>query len=206
MWGHNMKAVAMFSHSVMSHSLQSHGLQHARLPCPSLSPRVFSNPCPLIQWCYLTVSSSGVPFSSCLQSFRIRVFFIGSALHIRWPKYWSFSISPSNEYSGLISFRIDWFDLLAIQETIKSLLSTTIWKYQFFSIQPSLWPMSRCVLSRFSHVWLFATPWTITHDLWMATFSFGEGNGNPLQDSCLVYPMDRGAWQAIIHGIAKSQT
>ena len=52
----------------------------------------------------------------------IRVFFSDSALHIRWPKYWSFGISPSNEYSGLISFRIDWLDLLAVQGTLKSLL------------------------------------------------------------------------------------
>ena len=72
-----------------------------------------------------TISSSVVPFSSCLQSFpSIRDFSNESALHIRWPKYWSFSfnVSPSNEYSGLISFRMDWLDLLAIQGTLKSLL------------------------------------------------------------------------------------
>ena len=71
----------------------------------------------------------------------IRVFSSESALCIKWPKYWSFgvSISPSNEYSGLISFRIDWFDLLAVQGTFKSLLQTTGQKHQFFSAQPSLW-------------------------------------------------------------------
>ena len=71
----------------------------------------------------------------------IRVFSYESALCIRWPKYWRFifSISPPNEHSGLISFRIDWFDLLAVQRTLKSLLNTTIWKHQFFSAQPSLW-------------------------------------------------------------------
>ena len=65
--------------------------------------------------------SSVVPFSSCLQFSSIRVLTNESTLHIRWPKYWSFSfsISPSNEYSGLISFRIDWFDLLAVQGTLK---------------------------------------------------------------------------------------
>ena len=70
----------------------------------------------------------------------IRVFSNESALHIRWPKYWSFScsISPSNEYSGLISFRIDWFDLLAIQGTLRVFSSTTIQKHQFFGAQPSL--------------------------------------------------------------------
>ena len=70
----------------------------------------------------------------------IRVFSSESALRIRWPKYWSFifSISPSSEYSGLISFRTDWFDLLAVQGTLKSLLQPTIQKHPFFSTQPSL--------------------------------------------------------------------
>ena len=71
----------------------------------------------------------------------IRVFSNESVLHIRWPKYWSFSfnISSSNEYSGLISFRIDWLDLLAVQGTLKSLLQLHNWMYQFFCAQPSLW-------------------------------------------------------------------
>ena len=70
----------------------------------------------------------------------IRVFSNESVLHIRWPKYWnwSFSISPSNEYSGLISFRIDWLDRLAIQGTLKSLLSKPQFKHQFFGAQLSL--------------------------------------------------------------------
>ena len=73
----------------------------------------------------------------------IRVFSSESALHIRWPKYWSFSISPSNEYSGLISFRMDWFDLLAVQETLKSLLqhhnmkASVLWYSAFFMVQLS---------------------------------------------------------------------
>ena len=71
---------------------------------------------------------------------RIRVFSNEWALRIRWPKYWSvnFSISPSNDYSGLISFRIDWLDLLAVQGTLKSLLLSTVQKYKFFSAQLSL--------------------------------------------------------------------
>ena len=106
----------------MSHSLWPHALQHARLPCPSLSPRVCSNPYPLSQWCYLTISSSAIPFF-CLQSFPISRS-KESAIHIRGPKYWifTFSIRPSSEYSGLISFRIDWFDLCAVPGTLKSLL------------------------------------------------------------------------------------
>ena len=75
----------------------------------------------------------------------VRVFSNESVLHIRWPKYWSFSfsISPSNEYSGLISFRIDWFDFLAVQETLKSLLqhnsskASILWCSAFFIVQPS---------------------------------------------------------------------
>ena len=72
----------------------------------------------------------------------IRVFSKESILCIRWPKYWSFSISPSDEYSGLNSFRIDWFDLLAVQGTLKSLPNTTVQKHQFFSAQISLWSNS----------------------------------------------------------------
>ena len=102
----------------------THGLQHTRLPCPSLSPRA----------CSLTSIQSPMPSNHLvlcrpllllLSIFpSIRVFFSKSTLCIRWPKYWSFSfnISPSNEYSGLISFRIDWLDLLAVQGTLKSLL------------------------------------------------------------------------------------
>ena len=74
----------------------------------------------------------------------IRVFSNESVLHIRWPKYWSFSfsISPSNEYSGLISFRIDWLDLLAVQETLKSLLQPHSSKASVFSAHLSLWSNS----------------------------------------------------------------
>ena len=119
-----------------------HGLQDARLPWPSPSPWVCSNSCPLSQWCHPTILSSVIPFSSCPQSFPASRTFPESSFHIRWPKYWGFSISPSNAYSGLTSFRIDWLDLLAVQGTLKSLLSTTAQKHQFFGIQPSLWSSS----------------------------------------------------------------
>jgi len=125
-------------------SLQPHGLQHTRPLCPSPSPRVCSNSSTesvmpsnhLILCCPLLLLPS--IFSS------IRVFSNESALHIRWPKYWSFSfsISPSNEYSGLISFRIDWFDLLAVQGTLKSLLQHHNVKALIPGIQPSLWSNS----------------------------------------------------------------
>ena len=94
------------------------------LPCPSPTPRVYSNSCPLSWWCHPTISSSVIHFSSCLQSFPASGSSNESALRNRWPKYWSFSfnINPSNEHQGLISFRMDWLDLLAVQGTLKSLL------------------------------------------------------------------------------------
>ena len=113
-----------FSHSIVSNSLQLHGLQHARPPCLSITN----------SWSLLMSVESVMP-SKHLILFHplpflplifpsIRVFSNKSVLHIRWPKYWSFSfsISPSNEYSGLISFRMDWLDLLAVQGALKSLL------------------------------------------------------------------------------------
>ena len=112
-----------FSRSVVSYSLQPHELQHTRLPCPSPAPEAYSNSCPLSQWCHPAISSSSLLFlPSTFPS--IRGFSNESVLCIRWPKYWRFrfSISPSNEYSGVISFRIHWFDLTAVQGTLKSLL------------------------------------------------------------------------------------
>ena len=120
----NTNSLLWFSCHVVSNSLQPHGLQHTRLPYPSLSPRVCSNSCLLSQWCHPIISSSAFPFS-CLQSFPASESFHNeSALHIRWPKYWSFSfsISSSNEYSGSISFKMEWIDILAVQKTLKSLL------------------------------------------------------------------------------------
>ena len=93
------------------------------LPGPSPTPGVYPNSCPLSRLHNPTISSSVVPFSSCLQSFSTSGSFQMSQLCIRWPKYWSFSfnISPSSEYPGLISLRMDWLDLLAVQGTLKSL-------------------------------------------------------------------------------------
>ena len=115
-----------FSHSVVSDSLRPHGLQHTRLLCPSPTPGAYSNSC---------LSSESVMPSNHLILCHpllllplivpsIGVFLNKSVLCIRWPKYWSFSVSitPSNEYSGLISFRMDWLDLLPVQGTLKSLL------------------------------------------------------------------------------------
>ena len=127
----------------MFHNLQPHGLQHVRLPCPSPSPGTWSSSCPLRQWCCLTISSLCCPLLLLSSIFpSIKVFSNESALHIRWPKYqsFSFSISRSNEYSELIYFRIDRFDLLAVQGTLKSLLqnhsseASILWCSAFFMV------------------------------------------------------------------------
>ena len=113
-----------FSHSVVSNSLRLHGLQHARLPCPLPTPRACSNSsiASVILSNHLILCHPLLLLLSIFPS--IRVFSKESVLHIRWPKYWSFSfsISPSNEYSVLISFRMDWLGLLAVQGILKSLL------------------------------------------------------------------------------------
>ena len=110
----------------MSVSLRPHESQHARPPCPSPTPGVHPNPCPLSQLVmpsnHLILCRPLLLLPSIFPS--IRVFSNESALRIRWPKYWSFSfsISPSNEHPELISFRMDWLDLLAVQGILKSLL------------------------------------------------------------------------------------
>ena len=111
-----------FSCSVVSDSLRPYGLQHARPPCPSPTPGVHSNSCPSMPSRHLILCHPLLLLPSIFPS--IRVFSNESALHSRWPKYWSFSfnINPSNEHPGLISFRMDWLDLLVGQGTLKSLL------------------------------------------------------------------------------------
>ena len=123
-------------------SLQPHGLHHTRLPCPAPTPSFLK----------LMSNESVMPFNHLILSRplllpsvfpSIRVFSKESVLHIRWPKDWSFSfsINPFNEYSGLISFRMDWVDLLAIQGTLKSLLqhhssnASILWHSAFFMVQ-----------------------------------------------------------------------
>ena len=129
----------------MSDTLQTHGLQHARLPCPSPTPGACSNH---VRWVGDAIQPSH-PLSSLslLPSLfpSIRVFSIESVLCIRWPKGWSFSfsISPSNEYSVLISFRMDWLDLFAVQRALKSLLqhhsskASILYHSAFFMVQLS---------------------------------------------------------------------
>ena len=131
----NMSSV-QFSHPVMTNSLRSHGLQHTKPPCPLPTPGIYSNSCLLSLWYHPTMSSSVVSFSTFhFSSMRV--------LCISWPKYWgfSFSIRPSTEYSGLISFRMDWLDLLAVKGTLKSLhqhhssKASILWCSAFFIVQ-----------------------------------------------------------------------
>ena len=129
--------------------------------CPSPVPRVYSSSCPLSWWCHPAISIlccpllllPGIPPS-------IRVYSNESTLHMRWPKYWSFnfSISPSNEHPGLISFRMDWLDLLAVQGTVKSL-------FQHQSSKASiLWHSAFCIV-QLSHRYM-TTGKTITLTRW----------------------------------------
>ena len=113
-----------FSCSVVSDSLQAHGLQHARPPCPSPIPGVYSNSYPLSRWCHPTISSSVIPSPPAFNLSQHQGLFQWVSSSHQVAKVWnfSFSISPSNEYSELVSFKMDWLDLLAVQETLKSLL------------------------------------------------------------------------------------
>ena len=131
-----------FHGSVVSNSLWPHESQHSRPPCPSPTPGGCSDSCRLSQWCHLNISSSVAPFSSSLLFFpAIRVFSNGLAVCIRWPKYWSWSfiISPSSEYSGLISLGL--IGLISSQSKGLSRVfsNITVVKHKFFTAQLSLW-------------------------------------------------------------------
>ena len=120
---------------------------HANLPCPPQSLEACSNSCPLSQWCHPTISSSVIPFSSHLQSFPASGFFPMSQFFASGGQNLSFSISPCNEYSGLISFRMDWLDLLSVQGTLKSLL-------QHHSSKASIFRCSVFFIVQFSHPYM----------------------------------------------------
>jgi len=146
--------ILLFSLWVISNSLWLHGQQHARLPHPSLFPGACSSSCPLTWGCHPTISSSVTLFSPCLQSFPVPGSFpvswlLASGHQIYWN--FSFSIGPSNEYSGLIFFSIDWFDL-PVQGCSRVFSSSTVQKHQFFGAQPSLWSNSHI------RTWLLEKP------------------------------------------------
>ena len=132
----------MFSHSVMSDSLWPHGLWHTRLPYPLPSPRVCSNSCPMSQWCHPTISSSVIPFSSCLKSFPASGSFLMSQLFASGGQSIGASVSASALPMDIQDwFPLGWTGLISLQAKGLSrvLSSFTVRKHQFFSAQPSLW-------------------------------------------------------------------
>ena len=148
------QSVSQFSHSVMSDSLRPNESRHFRPPCPSPTPGVYSNSCPSSWWCHPAISSSVVPFSSAPnpsqhQSFPMSQLFSWGGQ----TKYWSFSFSiiPSKKIPGLISFRMDWLDLLAVQGTLRSLLqhhsskASILQCSAFFIVQSHIhtWPQEK---------------------------------------------------------------
>ena len=179
------------------------GLQHARLLCPPLSPSVCSNSCPLSWWCYLTILYSVAPFSSCLQSF---------------PASWSLPISwlfasggqsiRASDSAPVLPMNIQgWFplgltDLISLQKmkTLKSLLRHHNLKASILLSLLSLWAsLIDQMVKNMPAIWE-------SRSIPGLGRPSGEGNGNPLQYSCLENSMDRGAWQTKIHGVAKSWT
>ena len=154
----------------MSDSLPPHGLKHTKLSCPSPTPGACSNSCPLSQWCHPTISLM-TPSPLAFNLFpSIRLFSSESILHIRWPKYWSFSFSFSNKYSRLISFRMSWLDLLTVQGTLKSLL-------QHHSSKTSILLHSAFFIVQLSHPYMTTgktialTRWTFVSKLMSLLFN-----------------------------------
>ena len=150
-----MMILYQFSHSVVSDSLQLHEPQHARPPCPSPTPRVYPNPCPLSWWCHPTISSSVIPFSSCLQSFPASGSFQMSQLFSSGGQ----SIGVSASTSVLSMNTQDWSPLgwtgwisLQSKELSRDFSNTTVQKHQFFGAQLSLWSNSHI------HTWPLVKP------------------------------------------------
>ena len=139
-----------YSHSVIFTSLWPHGMQHARPPCSSPTPRVYPNSCPLSWWCHPTISSSVIP-SPCAfnlsQHQGVFQWFSSSHQVAKVLQIFSFSICPTKEYSGLVSFRMDWLGLLAVQGTLKSLL-------QHHSSKASLPQCSAFFIVQLSHPYM----------------------------------------------------
>ena len=154
----------------MSNSLRPQELQHSRPPCPSPTHRVYSNSCPLSWWCHPTILCHPLLLLPSIFP-SIRVFSNESVLQLKWPKYWSFSfsISHSNEHPGLIFFRMDWLDLLAVQGTLKSL--------QHHSSKASILQHSAFFIVQLSHAYMTTrntktlTRWTFAGKVMSLLFS-----------------------------------
>ena len=137
--------ILLFSCLVMSNSLQPHGLQHARLPCPSRFLRIFSDSCSLSQWCHLTISSSVVPFSSCLRSFPTSG---GQSIGAS-----ASALVPPMNSQGWFPLRLTDLTSLLSKGLSRVFSRTAVWKHQFFGTQPSLWSSSHI------HTWLLEKPY-----------------------------------------------
>ena len=175
-----MSSSVQFSHAVVSDSLRPYGLQHTRPPCPSPNPRVYSNSCPLSQWCHPTISSSVIPFSSCLQPFPASGSFPVSQLFPSGGQ--SIGVSASTSVPSLTPWEMppDFFEIRAQRASQVTLVVKKL---------PANAGERR---DKGSVPELGKSP--------------GGGHGSPLQCSYLENPMDRGAWWATVHGVAKSQT
>ena len=207
----------LLSRSVISNSLWPHGLQHPKLPCPSLSPRACLKSCSLSHWYHPTISSSVIPFSSCLQSFPASGSFPVSQFFTSGGQ----SIGASASASVLPMNIQDWFPfgltgLISLESKglLRVFSNTTVQKHQFFSAELSLWSNSHIHTWHTKQIFL---PWWLRQ--WRICLSCRKPgfnpwvrkiprrrNRNPPQYSCLGNPMNRGAWQAAVHGVTKSQT
>ena len=149
----NNLALIQFSRSLLCDSLRPHELQHARPPCPSPTPGVHPNACPLSWWCHPTISSSVVPFSSCLQSLPASESFLMSQLRMRWPTYWSFSFTISASENTQDWSPLEWTSWISLQSKglSRDFSNTTVQKHQFFGAQLSsqsnshvhTWPLEK---------------------------------------------------------------
>ena len=169
-----MLLLLLFGHPGVSDFLQPDGLQHASSPCPSLSPKVCPNSCPLHQWCHPAISSSDTLCFSYPQSFPVSGTFPVSQLFSPDDQNgWSFSISPSNEYSGLISLKIDWFDILDVQGALGSLLqqhsskASILWRSALFTVWLLQWYVTTGIIKLWTAIspsYLFIS--NVLWDLW----------------------------------------
>ena len=196
-----VKASVQLSRSVISDSLWPHESQHARPPCPSPTPGVYSNSWPSSRWCHPAISSSVVPFTSCPQSFPASGSFPMSQL-FAWGGQ---STGVSALASGLPMNTQDWTPLgwtgwtsLQSKKLSRVASNTTVQKHQFFSVQLSsqfnshihTWPLEKPVLTRRTFV---SKVMSLLANM-LSRLVIGEGNGTLLQYSCLENPIDRGAW------------
>ena len=214
-----------FSHSVISNSFRPHGLQYTRPPCPLPTTIAYRNSCPSSRWCHPTISTFVVPFSFHLQSFPAS----GSFPVSQFFSSGSQSIGVSASASVLPMNIQDWFPLgwtcwISLQSKglglSRAFSNTTVQKHQFFSTQLSLWRRqwhpTPVLLPGKSHGWRSlegCSPWgcwgsdmTEWLPFLFSLSCIGEGNGNPLQCSCLENPRDGGSWWAAIYGVTQSWT